>query len=36
MGKDRILIVDDDKDIVNLISDILEDEKYEVDKSYKW
>lgn len=34
MDKERILIVDDDKDIVNLISDILEDEQYEVDKAY--
>lgn len=29
----RILIVDDDKDILNLISDILEDEGFEVDKA---
>ncbi|WML33093.1 response regulator transcription factor [Clostridium sp. OS1-26] len=34
MDKEKILIVDDDKDIVNLISDILEDEKYEIDKAY--
>ena len=34
MEKERILIVDDDRDIVNLISDILEDELYEVAKAY--
>lgn len=34
MEKHRILIVDDDKDIVNLISDILIDERYEVDSAY--
>ena len=34
VSKGKILIVDDDKDIVNLISDILEDELYEVDKAY--
>lgn len=34
MDKERILIVDDDRDIVNLIGDILEDEQYEVDKAY--
>lgn len=34
MNKGKILIVDDDKDIVNLISDILEDELYQVDKAY--
>jgi two-component system, OmpR family, lantibiotic biosynthesis response regulator NisR/SpaR len=30
----RLLVVDDDKDIVNLISDILEDEGFEIDKAY--
>lgn len=34
MVKDHILIVDDDKDIVNLLSDILEDEGYKADKCY--
>lgn len=29
----RILVVDDDRDIVNLISDILEDEGFEIDKA---
>jgi DNA-binding response OmpR family regulator len=32
--KDKILIIDDDKDIVNLISDILEDEQYDVAKAF--
>lgn len=30
----RILVVDDDKDIVHLISDILEDEGFEIDKAF--
>ena len=30
----RLLVVDDDKDIVNLISDILEDEGFEIDRAY--
>jgi len=30
----RILVVDDDKDIVNLVCDILEDEGFEMDKAY--
>ena len=34
MSKEKILIVDDDKDIVNLISDILIDEGYIVEKAY--
>ncbi len=34
MLKDKILIVDDDKDIVNLIGDILTDEGYIVEKVY--
>lgn len=34
MSKNKILIVDDDKDIVNLISDILEYEGYEIDRAY--
>lgn len=34
MEKYRILIVDDDKDIVNLVSDILTDEGYNIDKAY--
>lgn len=34
MEKDHILIVDDDKDIVNLLRDILEDEGYKADKCY--
>lgn len=34
LRKNRILIVDDDKDIVNLVSDILEDEGYMIGKAY--
>ena len=34
MEKDHILIVDDDKDIVNLLKDILEDEGYKTDHCY--
>lgn len=34
MKKQHILIVDDDKDIVNLVSDILNDEGYVVDKAF--
>lgn len=34
MEKDHILIVDDDKDIVNLLKDILEDEGYKTDYCY--
>lgn len=34
MEKQSILIVDDDKDIVNLISDILEDESYTVSSAF--
>lgn len=34
MKKNRILIVDDDRDIVNLVSDILEDEGYLIGKAY--
>ena len=34
MEKQNILIVDDDKDIVNLVSDILEDEGYKVTKAF--
>jgi len=34
MEKEKILIVDDDKDIVNLLSDILSDEGYAVEKAY--
>lgn len=32
--KERVLIVDDDRDIVNLIGDILEDEGFEVNKAF--
>lgn len=35
MERTRILIVDDDKDIVNLVSDILSDEGFLVDKCYE-
>lgn len=34
LEKDHILIVDDDKDIVNLLKDILEDEGYKTDHCY--
>lgn len=34
MVNSKILIVDDDKDIVNLVRDILTDEGYRVDESY--
>ena len=34
MGKSKILIADDDRDIVNLVTDILEDEGYEITKVY--
>lgn len=34
MLKEKMLIVDDDKDIVNLVSDILEYEGYDVEKAY--
>jgi two-component system, OmpR family, lantibiotic biosynthesis response regulator NisR/SpaR len=32
--KSKIIIVDDDKDIVNLVEDILTDEGYEIEKAY--
>lgn len=35
MEKNRILVVDDDRDIVNLLSDILSDEGFLVDKCYE-
>lgn len=34
MEKNKVFIVDDDRDIVNLINDILTDEGYEVEKAY--
>jgi len=34
MEKEKILIVDDDKDIVNLLKDILSDEGFAVEKAY--
>ena len=34
MLKEKMLIVDDVKDIVNLVSDILEYEGYDVEKAY--
>lgn len=34
MNKEKILIVDDDKDIVNLITDILSDEGFSVEKAH--
>ena len=34
MNKEKILIVDDDKDIINLLTDILNDEGYIVEKAY--
>lgn len=34
MPKSKIFIVDDDKDIVNLVEDILTDDGYEIEKAY--
>lgn len=34
MEKSKVFIVDDDRDIVNLVKDILTDEGYEVEKAY--